>query len=132
FYRASTLKKTRVFVLCTVMGGLILLFGAGEEISWGQRIFGFDTPEAIYQHNAQGEMNLHNLKFGEYKINKIIFSQLLGLMIFLYFIPLPFLYRKKEAMRMWCERLAFPVARNWQILLFILAAIITTLIQEDR
>jgi hypothetical protein len=26
---------------------LVFLFGAGEEISWGQRIFGFETPESI-------------------------------------------------------------------------------------
>jgi hypothetical protein len=43
--------------------GLVLLFffGAGEEISWGQRIFGFKTPEQLAQVNKQDELNLHNL-----------------------------------------------------------------------
>jgi hypothetical protein len=40
---------------------LVFLFGAGEEISWGQRIFGFETPESIAKENLQGEMNIHNL-----------------------------------------------------------------------
>ncbi len=32
-----------------------------EEISWGQRIIGFSTPEFFKIHNLQGEVNLHNL-----------------------------------------------------------------------
>jgi hypothetical protein len=34
----------------------------GEEISWGQRIFGITTPEVIGAVNAQGEFNLHNIE----------------------------------------------------------------------
>jgi hypothetical protein len=33
----------------------------GEEISWGQRIFGWSTPTTISELNAQGETNFHNL-----------------------------------------------------------------------
>ena len=40
---------------------LLFFFGAGEEISWGQRIFGFETPESLAQVNKQDELNLHNL-----------------------------------------------------------------------
>jgi hypothetical protein len=40
---------------------LLFFFGAGEEISWGQRIFGFKTPESLAQVNKQDELNLHNL-----------------------------------------------------------------------
>jgi hypothetical protein len=35
--------------------------GAGEEISWGQRIFGIESPPFFASHNVQGETNLHNL-----------------------------------------------------------------------
>jgi hypothetical protein len=38
-----------------------LLFIAGEEASWGQRILGFDGPTALVEANIQGESNLHNL-----------------------------------------------------------------------
>src|SRR5919112_4426271 len=34
---------------------------AGEEISWGQRIFGWVTPQDLAEINKQGETNLHNL-----------------------------------------------------------------------
>ena len=40
---------------------LLFFFGAGEEISWGQRIFGFETPQTLAQVNKQDELNLHNL-----------------------------------------------------------------------
>jgi len=37
-----------------------LFFVAGEEISWGQRLLGIETPPAIAATNVQGELNLHN------------------------------------------------------------------------
>jgi len=53
---------------------LALFVGAGEEISWGQRLIGFATPQALASVNAQQEFNLHNLAAinprdmtGEYK-----------------------------------------------------------------
>jgi len=41
--------------------GLAFLFVCLEEISWGQRLIGFQTPEGIRDINAQSEFNLHNL-----------------------------------------------------------------------
>lgn len=45
-------------------GGFALLFFvmAMEEISWFQRVIGFDTPERIAAGNWQGEFNLHNFQ----------------------------------------------------------------------
>ncbi|MDD3532272.1 MAG: hypothetical protein PHW57_02995 [Candidatus Shapirobacteria bacterium] len=40
---------------------LALVFVAGEEISWGQRIFGLDNPDFFAQHNTQEEISIHNL-----------------------------------------------------------------------
>lgn len=42
---------------------LFFLLCFGEEISWGQRIFGIGTPERLQEINAQKELNLHNLWF---------------------------------------------------------------------
>lgn len=44
-----------------VLLACVLLFGAGEEMSWGQRIFGFATPEEINKINVQHEFNIHNM-----------------------------------------------------------------------
>ena len=34
---------------------------AGEEISWGQRLLGLATPDALKNINHQGETNIHNI-----------------------------------------------------------------------
>ena len=45
---------------CVVVGlGLLSLVSIGEELSWGQRLIGFTTPE-IASQNRQGELTLHN------------------------------------------------------------------------
>ena len=44
-----------------IPGGLVMVFVAGEEISWGQRLIGFATPDALMDINAQEEFNLHNI-----------------------------------------------------------------------
>jgi hypothetical protein len=40
---------------------LALFFLVGEELSWGQRIFGWTTPESLEAINKQGETTLHNI-----------------------------------------------------------------------
>ena len=56
------LRCDGVYPWALIYGVLAILLGwvAGEEISWGQRIFGMETPEWLAD-NRQGEMNLHNL-----------------------------------------------------------------------
>ena len=49
--------KRSLFVIC----GIILIVIAGEELSWGQQIFGFSTPDWLSNVNAQSETNFHNL-----------------------------------------------------------------------
>ncbi|MCF8245304.1 MAG: hypothetical protein K9J37_13030 [Saprospiraceae bacterium] len=55
----SFLKKRKQYVFLIL--AVILFFGFGEEISWGQRIFGWGTPETLKEVNVQGETNIHNL-----------------------------------------------------------------------
>jgi hypothetical protein len=40
---------------------LACVYFAGEELSWGQHLFGWSTPEGIAALNDQGETNLHNM-----------------------------------------------------------------------
>lgn len=51
------------------MFGLLCVFIAMEEISWGQRLIGFETPDAIKDDNIQDEFNLHNIG----PIQKVLF-----------------------------------------------------------
>jgi hypothetical protein len=43
-------------------GALAAILVVGEEISWGQRLFAFATPEGFQEVNNQGEINLHNVR----------------------------------------------------------------------
>jgi hypothetical protein len=44
-----------------VLMGAFFFVAAGEEISWGQRIFEWDSPEVMLKYNVQGETNIHNM-----------------------------------------------------------------------
>lgn len=37
------------------------VLAAGEEISWGQRLLGLETPEVLEEVNRQGEITFHNI-----------------------------------------------------------------------
>ncbi|MDD8046815.1 MAG: hypothetical protein PHF14_10165 [Verrucomicrobiota bacterium] len=70
------------------MLGLFFFVCAGEEISWGQRVFGFETPDAMLEVNEQEEFNLHNLSF-EHLHPKDIVSwsmKLFGIVLPLFFV----------------------------------------------
>ena len=45
-----------------ILGALAFVFATGEEISWGQRIFGFETPNYLRDINTQNEFNFHNIE----------------------------------------------------------------------
>ena len=51
----------KFFTICYFLFGIFLFLIAGDEISWGQRIIGFQTPQNIEIKNTQGELTLHNL-----------------------------------------------------------------------
>lgn len=98
---------------------LLFFFGAGEEISWGQRILGLESGDFFRENNAQGETNLHNLVVGDIKINKLIFSKLMFLALFFYFVIFPFLYKKITLINKLSNQFAIPVARTHHIIVFL-------------
>ena len=56
--------RTAIGVLYSILA-FGFLFIAGEEISWGQRLFDVATPDYFHQRNTQAELNLHNLSLLE-------------------------------------------------------------------
>ena len=61
-----------LFWLQLLLAGVFLL-GAMEEISWGQRLFSWGTPELLKEANEQGETTLHNLGGGNPAISTMLF-----------------------------------------------------------
>jgi hypothetical protein len=134
FYRVLKLRKirSRLFLGCTALLGVLFLFGAGEEISWGQRIFNVESPEFFQSHNSQQETNLHNLIVGEVRINKLVFGKILAVVIVSYLLVLPLLHRKNFRIREWVDRMAIPVPRYYHILFYLALFIIVLLTPSKR
>jgi len=62
FFILSLSKNKTFFInIYIFILGLICFFIGMEEISWGQRIFGVETPESLKQINYQEEITVHNL-----------------------------------------------------------------------
>ncbi|MBP7700501.1 hypothetical protein KA111_00400 [Candidatus Woesebacteria bacterium] len=59
FYHKKLLKWEMILV---VLIASTLTFFAGEEISWGQRIFNIAPNEYLIENNTQNETTVHNLK----------------------------------------------------------------------
>lgn len=59
--KASWRRRERLRAGHHLLYGLGCLVVALEEMSWGQMVFNWPTPELLNEHNAQHETSLHNL-----------------------------------------------------------------------
>ncbi len=100
--------------------GFLFFFGAMEEISWGQRILGIQSPEWFLKHNRQGEITIHNLVIYGVNVNRVVFGRFLGIMVLIYMFATPILYRLNRRFKNLINRWAIPIPQNYQILLFII------------
>lgn len=86
--------------------GAFGLWGAGEEISWGQRILNFETPQMLASINAQKEVNVHNL------VQEIVFNvktkHLAGLTFLIYGVIVPLMIRHDKARPDGAQRIGLP------------------------
>ncbi|MCX4029874.1 hypothetical protein H0A36_02615 [Endozoicomonas sp. SM1973] len=125
-YRISILwrQKAPLFLVTLSILMCAFIFGAGEEISWGQRIFNVESNAFFKQYNAQGEINIHNLRVNGVKINKIIFAKGIALLFIIYLAVLTPLYIKKAEVRSFLDKFAFPLPQNYQIIAYIAVLLI--------
>jgi hypothetical protein len=90
-----------------------------------------ESSEFFEEHNAQGEMNLHNLVVNDTKINKLVFGKGLALMLLLYLAVLIPLYRRKPAVQRFVDKLAIPIAANYQIVAYILVLLVVQVLMDS-
>ena len=110
-----------------------LFFGAGEEISWGQRIFHIESSKFFNENNSQKETNLHNMIVDGVKLNKLIFSNLLSIIYSIYFLILPILWRKNNFIKKTINQFGIPIANNYQVIIFMISSLIIILsISNER
>ena len=129
-YRVITLRKSKNMTFLAVWAFLALLcfFAAGEEVSWGQRIFNIESSEFFKQNNAQQETNLHNMIVEGKKVNKIIFSMVLGLALLTYLLVFTVLYRRSDKFKQLCDYMGVPIAHWHQVVAWFAVAIIVEVV----
>lgn len=102
--------------LWSLLLGLGLLMIAGEEISWGQRLFGIETPAGLEARNVQGEFNLHNIEGLHQNVRA------LGLVVIVsLFVLVPLLQRRVGWVKRLLDRLAVPEVPLWAVPLALVA-----------
>jgi len=93
---------TRHRVMLSFLAFCLFVF-FGEEISWGQRIFGIETLNILADANVQNENNLHNL-FG------YLFPSLFLLAVIVYGFVFPFVAKSFRFMHQVFDLMGLPIA----------------------
>lgn len=122
----------RAFVLTNSLIILLMVFGAGEEISWGQRIFGVETGEFFLENNRQNETNLHNLTVRGVNINKLIFGKVLVLFLVLFYLVLPPLYKRVARVQGLFDRFYIPVPKWHHGVAMLVAGLTITFVASSK
>ncbi len=100
-------RPQRLFLLLL---SLMLLLGAGEELSWGQRLFGWQAPEMLSSKGSliragHGDIAIHNLSFRStylrFSVGGVLFGVVLLTGMFLHGVWLPLALRREKPSARW-------------------------------
>ena len=100
--------------------GIACLYTVLEEISWGQRLLGFESPYLFDQYNLQQETNIHNFLTGPFHTTtKNLIEALMVFFLVAYGVFYPVLVRKQWPIAVWFEKkgIAPPPAYLWPFFL---------------
>ena len=120
-------KKYSVFNFGLLSYSLVLFFGFGEEISWGQRIFGIQSPSFFSENNFQGEINIHNMMVMGVDLNRWIFTYVLVLIFTFYFLITPIMYYKNKFPKTIVNRFSFLIPNYLYSSIFLITTLIINL-----
>ena len=120
-------KKYSVFNFGLLSYNLVLFFGFGEEISWGQRIFGIQSPSFFSENNFQGEINIHNMMVMGVDLNRWIFTYVLVLIFTFYFLITPIMYYKNKFPKTIVNRFSFLIPNYLYSSIFLITTLIINL-----
>ncbi len=127
FFFLKIYKKYSVFNFGLLSYSLVLFFGFGEEISWGQRIFGIQSPLFFSENNFQGEINIHNMMVMGVDLNRWIFTYVLVLIFTFYFLITPIMYYKNKFPKTIVNRFSFLIPNYLYSSIFLITTLIINL-----
>ncbi|HJX30549.1 MAG TPA: hypothetical protein VJ624_01720 [Thermodesulfobacteriota bacterium] len=98
FSEAICGKKTDgLLKVWLILLAVMSLCVAGEEVSWGQHIFGFKVPASIRDNNFQREFNLHNSSLIQ-NVNNF-YSLMFMKLLTAYLLLLPIFFKAFNSLR---------------------------------
>jgi hypothetical protein len=134
WWRAIKAQKliSRAAFFLGLLYGLVYVWAGGEEISWGQRILGFESPAYFQQNNDQQEFTFHNLVIGGVKLDELVFGPVLSYVILTYLIVLPVLWPRVAWVRTLVRRMFIPVPRPYHAAFAFVVTGLIPLLDESR
>ena len=97
-------KRSRISVYVYLALVLFFIICAGEEMSWGQQLFRFETPEILRAINKQNETTLHNIG------SISIFSNGFFLLTLIFFLLVPFSVRRHRSLQKYIGYSGLPMS----------------------
>lgn len=114
--RSTAREKLKDYRLLLILLGILCVFAALEEISFGQRLFGWDSPEYFEENSSQEETDFHN-----FEEISLVFG-IAGAVLVLYGLVVPFGLRYSPKKFAWFRefmgiRIPYPPVQSSIILL---------------
>ncbi len=119
-------------VILGVLYGLVYVWAGGEEVSWDQRLIGFESPEYFQNNNDQQEFTFHNLVIGNVKLDELIFGPVLSYFILAYLIVLPVLWPRVAWVQRLVSRMIIPVPQSYHAMFALVVTVIIPFLDESR
>lgn len=119
-------------MLVMALGALLFFFASGEEISWGQRIFGWQAGEFFTENSYRQETNLHNLRIGEVKLVKVLFGNVLTVILLAWLVGLTLLYPRAPRIAALADGWGIPVAGLRHAVIVLAASCVVALVDLPR
>jgi hypothetical protein len=122
--------------------GVLFLVCSAEEISWGQRIYNWETPELFKQINVQRETNLHNILLFDSTesdssrkstMHTMLFNmnRLFAIFWLSFCVIVPITDRLSLRMRNFFKTIGLPITPLWIGMLFVIHAIVFQIIYSS-
>ena len=125
-------KGERKKAMFTAFYGALFFFAAGEEISWGQRIIGWESSQYFLDNNHQAETNVHNMVVGGKNLAKTLFGPVLTLILLTYLLILPMVYGRVAWISRLADWMAVPVPQKHHALAALASTVVITVIVAQR
>jgi hypothetical protein len=117
-------KKSKSYTPFLIIFGVLLILSALEEISWGQRLIGLESPPFFIEYSDQKEINIHNVF---QKVVNVKTKHITAVTLFIYGVCLPVIFRDQR-IKIFSGRLIVLIPPT----ILIISFLIGTLLMIDR